>query len=65
MAAFRDGRLVESIDTSPRLPIACCISDQGDLIVTLADTSGLALADAIAQKVVATEAVILHRGVPS
>jgi sugar lactone lactonase YvrE len=60
MAAFRDGELVERIDTSPRLPIACCASDPGDLIVTLADTSGRTLADAIAQRVVATEAVVLR-----
>jgi sugar lactone lactonase YvrE len=60
VAAFRDGQLVESIDTSPRLPIACCVSARGDLIVTLADTSGLSLADAIAQRVVTTEAVVLR-----
>ena len=58
VAAFRDGQLVESIDTSRRLPIACCLSDQGDLTVTFADTSGLAPAGAIAQKVVATEAAV-------
>lgn len=61
VAAFHDGQLVQTIDTSPRLPIACCVSDRGELIVTLADTLGLSLADAIAQQVVATEAVVLRR----
>lgn len=58
VALIAQDRLLATIDTSPGMPIACCLRDDGDLIVTVADTSGLPLMEAIAQKAVATTAQI-------
>jgi sugar lactone lactonase YvrE len=54
----RAGELVESIDTSPELPIACCLDDAGDLLITLADTGGRPLMEAIAARKVRTRVVL-------
>lgn len=51
----RDGALIESYDTTPELPIACCADDAtARLFVTLADTAGRPLLEALTDKEVST-----------
>lgn len=58
LAHIRSGELVASIDTAPEQPIACCLNDSGDLLVTLADTAGRPLMEAIAEKTVRTRVAL-------
>lgn len=50
--------LVGSLATGNKLPIACCSDGDSQLFVTVADTHGLPLADALAARLVSTEVVV-------
>ncbi|WP_327751880.1 SMP-30/gluconolactonase/LRE family protein [Sphingobium sp. SJ10-10] len=50
----RDGKIVESINTGDALPVACCTDGGEHLFVTLADTAGEPLMEAIARKSIST-----------
>jgi len=54
VALLRDGELVRSIDTGAGFPIACCADNQSRLLVTIADTAGHPLMEAISRKAVST-----------
>ncbi|WAP55014.1 SMP-30/gluconolactonase/LRE family protein [Streptomyces sp. S465] len=54
-----DDRLHHTVDTAPRLPIACCRRGDGTLIATLADTHGAPLMDAVASRTVTASAVLI------
>jgi sugar lactone lactonase YvrE len=55
---INDGQVVRSLDTATGLAIACCSNDDGSrLFVTVADTGGRELYDAIAAGVIATSVV--------
>ena len=53
-----DGRVVRSLDTGTRLPIACCMDGGSRLFVTVADTGGRELFEAIAAGAIATSVVV-------
>ncbi|MBV9603487.1 MAG: SMP-30/gluconolactonase/LRE family protein [Solirubrobacterales bacterium] len=54
-----DGQVVRSLDTGSGLAIACCADAEGSrLFVTVADTAGLELNDAIAAGAVSTTVII-------
>ncbi|MFC4049949.1 SMP-30/gluconolactonase/LRE family protein [Actinomadura syzygii] len=55
-----DGAAADRIDTAPHYPIACCTTDDGDLLVTLADTDGAPLMHALAHKAVSTRVFRYH-----
>jgi sugar lactone lactonase YvrE len=55
---FRESVVVRTLSTGDRLAVACCVDDRGSrLFVTLADTAGLTLGAAIAQKKLTSELV--------
>jgi sugar lactone lactonase YvrE len=55
----RDGEIAKSHDTGDRLPVACTVDEAGGrLFVTLTDTAGLTLGEAIAQKKLSTEVAV-------
>ncbi|MER7558121.1 SMP-30/gluconolactonase/LRE family protein [Nocardioides sp. NPDC126508] len=54
----RDDVLVDRHDTAPLFPIACCLRDDGALLVTLADTQGAPLWEALAARTVTTSVAI-------
>jgi sugar lactone lactonase YvrE len=58
----RDGQLLARVDTAPRLPIACCVRDDGALLVTVADTHGQPLADALKARTLVTSAMLVTPG---
>jgi sugar lactone lactonase YvrE len=53
-----DGKLVRSIDTGEAFPIACCSDDNSRLFVTIADTAGQSLMDAVACKAISTSVFV-------
>lgn len=55
----RDGDVINSFDTGDRFPVACTVDDVGGrLFVTLTDTAGLPLGEAIAQRTLSTEVAV-------
>ncbi|BCK66834.1 gluconolactonase [Streptomyces libani subsp. rufus] len=54
----REGRLLESISTGARCPIACCV-DGRQLYVTVADTHGRELMEALSTKAVDTSVLVV------
>jgi sugar lactone lactonase YvrE len=54
---LRRDQLVQALDTTPEMPIACCLDGSGDLLITLADTHGRSLVEAITTKTVRTRVV--------
>lgn len=58
VAHVNDEGLVRSLGTEDLLPIACCTDGGSRLFVTVADTRGRALADALAARQIWTEVVI-------
>ena len=56
---IRDGEVLKSFDTGDRMPVACCVDGAGErLFVTLTDTAGLPLGEAIAQRTLSTEVAV-------
>jgi sugar lactone lactonase YvrE len=56
-----EGQLLETIDTSPRYPIACCVRDDNSLIITVADLGGTtSLVEALRARSVTTSAVLIQ-----
>ena len=55
-----DGRIIRGIETGSGLPIACCLGGRSQLFVTIADTGGRDLPDAIATRAVSTSVVAYH-----
>lgn len=51
---LRRGVRVAFLDTAPEMPIACCLDASGDLLITLADTDGRSLVEAITTRTVRT-----------
>lgn len=60
VALVRENELVTSIGTGTLLPIACCGDGGNRLFVTLADTHGLPLGEAMATKAVHTTVALLE-----
>ncbi|MEU6557420.1 SMP-30/gluconolactonase/LRE family protein [Streptomyces sp. NPDC046915] len=60
VALVRENELVTSIGTGTLLPIACCSDGGNRLFVTLADTHGLPLGEAMATKAVHTTVALLE-----
>ncbi|MGW7595036.1 hypothetical protein, partial [Streptomyces rubiginosohelvolus] len=60
VALVRENELVTSVDTGALLPIACCGDGGNRLFVTLADTHGLPLGEAMAAKAVHTTVALLE-----
>jgi sugar lactone lactonase YvrE len=56
----QEGAVSESIDTGSGFPVACCLDDDGTFFVTIADTAGLPLMEAIAAKKVTTTVVVVE-----
>ena len=54
IALVNDGKLLRSIDTGAAFPIACCTDCKNRLFVTVADTAGQPLMEAVASKTVFT-----------
>lgn len=54
IALVNDGKLLRSIDTGAAFPIACCTDRKNRLFVTVADTAGQPLMEAVASKTVST-----------
>ncbi|HTU72792.1 MAG TPA: SMP-30/gluconolactonase/LRE family protein [Trebonia sp.] len=50
----RSGQLVQTIDTGGGSPVACCLGPAGRLFVTVAETGGAPILEAIANKAVKT-----------
>jgi sugar lactone lactonase YvrE len=57
----REGALAESYDTTPEFPVACCTDAAGRLFVTLADTAGRPMLEAVAEKKVTTRVAVIDR----
>lgn len=53
----KEGEIVRSLDTGTGLAIACCTDGGSRLFVTVADTGGLELNEAIATRVISTSVV--------
>ncbi|MEV6119285.1 SMP-30/gluconolactonase/LRE family protein [Streptomyces sp. NPDC052077] len=59
VALVRDGRLLARVDTGQGFPIACCADGAGRLLVTVADTGGRPLGEALADRRVSTSVVLI------
>jgi sugar lactone lactonase YvrE len=64
VALVRDDRLVTAIDAAPAFPIACCGDGAGRLFVTLADTAGRPLLEAVAAQAVRATVMVTEPAVP-
>lgn len=60
VARIGESRVYETVSTAPLLPIACCLHEDGTLLVTVADTHGEELIDAVKSGVVTTSAVLIE-----
>ncbi|MGW0193968.1 SMP-30/gluconolactonase/LRE family protein [Nonomuraea sp. NPDC003201] len=58
LALVRDNTLITTIDTGPAFPIACCGDGEGRLFVTIAETGGRPLFEALAAKAVETTVAV-------
>lgn len=59
VALVRDGMLVKSIATGEAFPVACCSDGNARLFVTIANTAGLPLMDAIKSKSITCDVYII------
>lgn len=62
LALVRDGKIVRKIDTGDHCPIACCRDGGSRLLVTMANTGGLSVFEAVAAKAVSAEVVTYTLG---
>ncbi|MEV0398487.1 SMP-30/gluconolactonase/LRE family protein [Actinoallomurus sp. NPDC050550] len=60
VALVRDNTLITAIDTDSAFPIACCSDGENRLFVTLADTGGRPLFEALAAKAVETTVAVVE-----
>jgi sugar lactone lactonase YvrE len=59
---LRGDEVVRSFDVGSRLAVACCTDDRSRLLVAAADTAGLPLMDAIAQRRLSTAVLAFELG---
>jgi sugar lactone lactonase YvrE len=55
-----ESELLETVDTAPLHPIACCLREDGSLLVTVADTNGTPLMEALKTNSVTTSAILIE-----
>ncbi|MGW4092694.1 SMP-30/gluconolactonase/LRE family protein [Nocardia sp. NPDC004750] len=60
VALVRDNALITALDTGPAYPIACCSNGGNRLFVTLADTGGRPLFEALAAEAVETTVAVIE-----
>jgi len=58
VALVSDAGVLASFDCGLDLPIACCVTDDDRLLVTVAETAGLALGEAIAKAALTARVVV-------